>query len=132
MSLGEGREWHLEHSAQNTYLWHQLEALRAAPNRVWRKYRRLEYVCRRCGAAFVQVMTLDPYLTAYYMTEPPGGTLGREYALLPLDPGSPANARRVMPAQCRCARRLVSVGDLLADLEAGNTKRAFESPRRDD
>lgn len=57
----ETDEWERAYLAQTAMLRAQLNALRAGPKVRLNRFRSLEYVCKGCGDAFLEVFATSPY-----------------------------------------------------------------------
>ena len=151
-----GDDWQRHYDEQTASLRAQLAALAVGPAARRRRFRRLEYVCGRCGETVLEVMQLHPWKVLRFRrteqhpaADPPstgdpqayarflsegGRPLRRgEWTFYPLADSEPdRRAGAVVPAACRCRDRTLPEAMIVEDMLAGRRKRTLPAPGRDD
>lgn len=134
MSVPEGDDYFVEMRVQNEYLWRQLDALRKAPKKTWRRHRRHEVVCGGCGRTLVEVMDTRPYPIVLHRTPRPAGPgAAHGWGWFPISDPPPAadteQARRgILVSVCDCQQVTLPLGTIFDSLRRGVAKRVLPGP----
>jgi len=116
-----------EMRAQNDYLWQQLDTLRRAPRKTWRRCRLHEVICAGCGRAVVEVMDTRPYPIVLHKSRDHG------WGWFPISNPPPAadteEARHgILVSICDCQQVTLSLGLIFDSLRRGEAKRVLPAP----